>query len=380
MASLGSEDDLRAALSSVLLQDDTAEGIDEDLVEYLAGLLAEAEIGASDLGPLLGVDGSAGPDQDLLEGSPVYELMGPFLESGGCDGRTVGRAVAAVHDLALSGGAGGGSGSRSRAEGGGAASGEATDQARRLRQGVVSISSQLGTETAAEADANRYLWGKDEGVAAFKNEERDAHRDLSSARERRKAKQELERTRREYEDRVRALEEAEEAEIAAGGGAAVSSMILPDYASGRGEKDIQVRNVGLSLGTGRSLLDGAELRFAHGRRYGLVGKNGVGKTTSIAKLAHRYKSSGLKVMLGAADTFRAAAVEQLKVWGQRVGVEVVAQGMGSDPAAVAFDTLQWADLTITVLLDGLVTAGGEKVDGQAQTHTPIVTQESCHFR
>ena len=115
MASLGSEDDLRAALSSVLLQDDTAEGIDEDLVEYLAGLLAEAEIGASDLGPLLGVDGSAGPDQDLLEGSPVYELMGPFLESGGCDGRTVGRAVAAVHDLALSGGAGGGSGREAEA-------------------------------------------------------------------------------------------------------------------------------------------------------------------------------------------------------------------------------------------------------------------------
>ena len=74
----------------------------------------------------------------------------------------------------------------------------------------------------------------------------------------------------------------------------------------------------------------------------IVGVNGVGKTTSIAKLAHRYKSSGLKVMLGAADTFRAAAVEQLKVWGQRVGVEVVAQGMGSDPAAVAFDTLQSA--------------------------------------
>ena len=74
----------------------------------------------------------------------------------------------------------------------------------------------------------------------------------------------------------------------------------------------------------------------------IVGVNGVGKTTSIAKLAHRYKSSGLKVTLGAADTFRAAAVDQLKVWGQRVGVEVVAQGMGSDPAAVAFDTLQSA--------------------------------------
>ena len=75
----------------------------------------------------------------------------------------------------------------------------------------------------------------------------------------------------------------------------------------------------------------------------IVGVNGVGKTTSIAKLANRYKSQGLKVMLGAADTFRAAAVDQLKVWGERVGVEVVAQGMGADPAAVAFDTLQAAE-------------------------------------
>ena len=74
----------------------------------------------------------------------------------------------------------------------------------------------------------------------------------------------------------------------------------------------------------------------------IVGVNGVGKTTSIAKLAHRYKSQGLNVMLGAADTFRAAAVDQLKVWGQRVGVDVVSQGMGADPAAVAFDTLEAA--------------------------------------
>ncbi|MEC7949948.1 MAG: signaling recognition particle receptor family protein, partial [Bacteroidota bacterium] len=74
----------------------------------------------------------------------------------------------------------------------------------------------------------------------------------------------------------------------------------------------------------------------------IVGVNGVGKTTSIAKLANRYKSQGLTVMLGAADTFRAAAVDQLKVWGERVGVEVVSQGMGADPAAVAFDTLQAA--------------------------------------
>ena len=74
----------------------------------------------------------------------------------------------------------------------------------------------------------------------------------------------------------------------------------------------------------------------------VVGVNGVGKTTSIGKLAHRFKSQGKKVMLGAADTFRAAAVDQLKIWGDRVGVPVISQGMGADPAAVAYDTLESA--------------------------------------
>ena len=74
----------------------------------------------------------------------------------------------------------------------------------------------------------------------------------------------------------------------------------------------------------------------------VVGVNGVGKTTSIGKLAHRYKQEGKKVMLGAADTFRAAAVDQLIIWGERVGVPVVSQGMGADPAAVAYDTLESA--------------------------------------
>ena len=74
----------------------------------------------------------------------------------------------------------------------------------------------------------------------------------------------------------------------------------------------------------------------------VVGVNGVGKTTTIGKLAHKLKESGNKVVLGAADTFRAAAVDQIKLWGERVGVRVVAQPMGSDPASVAFDTLQSA--------------------------------------
>ena len=74
----------------------------------------------------------------------------------------------------------------------------------------------------------------------------------------------------------------------------------------------------------------------------VVGVNGVGKTTTIGKLAYQLKQAGKKVYLGAADTFRAAAVEQICIWGERVGVPVIKQQMGSDPASVAFDTLQSA--------------------------------------
>ena len=74
----------------------------------------------------------------------------------------------------------------------------------------------------------------------------------------------------------------------------------------------------------------------------VVGVNGVGKTTTIGKLAHQFKNNGNKVVLGAADTFRAAAVEQLTIWSERVGVPIVKQKMGSDTASVAFDTLQSA--------------------------------------
>lgn len=99
--------------------------------------------------------------------------------------------------------------------------------------------------------------------------------------------------------------------------------------------------------------DFCERRDADGNPYVIivVGVNGVGKTTTIGKLAAQYKKAGAKVVLGAADTFRAAAVEQLDLWGERVGVPVVKQKMGSDPAAVAFDTLssakaQGADVVI----------------------------------
>lgn len=95
---------------------------------------------------------------------------------------------------------------------------------------------------------------------------------------------------------------------------------------------------------GREERDGFVLPAGQKRPYVIlvVGVNGVGKTTTIGKLAYQYKKAGNKVVLGAADTFRAAAIDQIKIWGERVGVPVVAQQMGSDPASVTFDTVSHA--------------------------------------
>ena len=90
--------------------------------------------------------------------------------------------------------------------------------------------------------------------------------------------------------------------------------------------------------------EGFDLPTTPGKPYVImvVGVNGVGKTTTIGKLAHQFKKAGKKVYLGAADTFRAAAVDQLTVWSERAGVDIVKQAMGSDPASVAFDTVKSA--------------------------------------
>ena len=95
----------------------------------------------------------------------------------------------------------------------------------------------------------------------------------------------------------------------------------------------------------------------------VVGVNGVGKTTTIGKLAHRYKEAGKEVVLGAADTFRAAATEQLDIWATRAGVEIIKQGLGADPAAVAFDTIaaavkRDADVVLIDTAGRLHTTGG----------------------
>ena len=94
----------------------------------------------------------------------------------------------------------------------------------------------------------------------------------------------------------------------------------------------------------REELDGFNVRDGIKRPYVIlvVGVNGVGKTTTIGKLAYQFKKAGNKVILGAADTFRAAAIDQLQIWGDRVGVPVVRQEMGSDPASVAFDAVSHA--------------------------------------
>lgn len=94
--------------------------------------------------------------------------------------------------------------------------------------------------------------------------------------------------------------------------------------------------------------DADDFRTPQGKRpyvIMVVGVNGVGKTTTIGKLAYQFKKHGYSVLLGAADTFRAAAIEQIVIWGERVGVPVVKQKMGSDPASVAFDTLNSAQAT-----------------------------------
>ena len=249
-----SEDELVQSLSGILLSpssQETIEGIDEDLVKYMAGLLSE------------------GLEDEHVTNESVQELIGPFLESVDCPDDISQQAIGVVVDLATTTTT---NTTTTKASGG----------ARRLKQGLVNMSSSLETSTAAEDDANRFLWGTDGNkVHAMTNTIVDAHQQTTSSKDRRKARQELEKARREYQAKL----EREQAEESRNNTGAVAAMVLPDYTSNRGERDVQIRNVSLSLDNGKQLLDGGELRFAHQRRYGLVGKNGVGKTTLLKAIA-----------------------------------------------------------------------------------------------
>jgi ATP-binding cassette, subfamily F, member 3 len=235
------ERELVYALSNVLLNQDI-DGVDDDLIEYLAGLLAEG---------LEDVD---------IDANTVEEILGPFLDSVGCPEDVGATAKQAVLDVA-------------------AAVQNATtttttkDGPVALKQGIVTMSLDTDNE-----DALDMLWGG-KSHKANSNTSME-HKLRSSAKDRRKQKQELEKSRKEFQHKVEQEQAAEAAEKGA-----VSAMVLPDYKSGKGERDVLVQNVTIALDNGRSLLDAGELRFAYRRRYGLVGKNGVGKTTLLKAIA-----------------------------------------------------------------------------------------------
>ncbi len=126
----------------------------------------------------------------------------------------------------------------------------------------------------------------------------------------------------------------------------IESRVSKDKYLGTDELNIILRQEISGLLEENELLDNFDLSYStkDGNPYIImvVGVNGVGKTTTIGKLAYQFKSMGKKVYLGAADTFRAAAVDQLQIWADRTGVEIVKQKMGADPASVAYDTLSSA--------------------------------------
>jgi fused signal recognition particle receptor len=143
-------------------------------------------------------------------------------------------------------------------------------------------------------------------------------------------------------DQERVLDELEEVLVAADVGINASTKILARIRAGASAEGASLRvllrrAIEESLGNGHPIVPTARPWVIL-----VAGVNGVGKTTSIGKLAHRFRSEGKKVLLVAADTFRAAAIDQLAVWAERVGVDVVRHQSGSDPAAVAFDGVKAA--------------------------------------
>jgi ATP-binding cassette subfamily F protein 3 len=239
------EEAVQTALANVFAE--KVDGLDDDLIAYLSGLLSEGL-------------------EDEVTTESVAELMEPFLESMACPPELMDQANQTIVALAS-------------AELSDANTSTRTGGAQRLKQGIVSMSSHLTDQSQTDVEANRYLWGTDT-AAAMANTQIDSYSSKISQKDKRKQRQELEQARREFQAKLELEQQEENATQGV-----VSAMVLPDYRSGRNERDVQVRNVSISLDNGRSLLDDGELKFAHRRRYGLVGKNGVGKTTLLKAIA-----------------------------------------------------------------------------------------------
>ena len=248
------EEELVEALSLVFLQDEQVEGLDEDLVEYISGMLAAK------------VSEDEGGDLDMAE--VLEEVLDPFLDSVQCPEHLVKQAQEVVSDVVKKT-------VSSKSE---AADSKTT---RKLTQGVVSMSSDLGGGADHEDDANRFLWGTSTGVKPMANDLIEAHADKTSAKEKRKGR----KAEAEKERKLLSSKQDEDIDAAGGGLVRMNFRTVTGNAAADKARDVQVRNVTLSLDNGTVLLDSGDLKFSYQRRYGLIGENGVGKSTLLRAIS-----------------------------------------------------------------------------------------------
>jgi ABC-type multidrug transport system ATPase subunit len=249
------EDLLSDALSKVLLNKDV-EGLDEDLVAYISGMLA-SKLAEED-------------DSDSLQ-ETVDELLIPFLDSIECPSELVKEAEKVVLEVLQE------LHNPSDKE----SSGADTTTTRKLTQGIVNLSSNLVAPTAAEAEATRVLWGNDGGVKPMANTIIDAHSGMSSAKEKRKERQEEAEKNRQLKSEV-----DEDPDLDGEGGLVRMNFKSFDRSQATDrKKDVNLQGVMVSLNNGTVLLESGELKLTYQRRYGLIGENGVGKSTLLKEIA-----------------------------------------------------------------------------------------------
>jgi ABC-type Mn2+/Zn2+ transport system ATPase subunit len=257
MSESSAEDELIAGLSAVLLHQNV-DGLDDDLIAYMSGMLASQE-----------------DDADLNES--VNQVLLPFLESVACSEALIDQAEQVVrnvltkhqlHSTSTS--------TTSRNNTNASTTGTSLTTTRKLHQGVVSMAEDLNHF------ANQQ-WGNEGGIKAMANDVIDAHSEKASARDKRKTrKQDAERTRK-----LLASSRDEDPDQDASGGL-VRMNYQPTLGSGATDKkrDVLVRNVTVSLDNGTTLLESGELKFSYQRRYGLIGENGVGKSTLLKAISN----------------------------------------------------------------------------------------------